>query len=141
MASFQTVRPIPARDNVRRPTNSSAGTTSLWSRASTWGLLLPLLYFALDGVSPFVNGAASMRAVSTGGSALWDRLNNVLILGGCMIFVIRRHHAVLRLSGQMKLVVLFPVLALLFCPVSQQVTRTISSDAVLLGGILLVFYI
>jgi exopolysaccharide production protein ExoQ len=141
LATFQTSRPIPARDNVRRPTNSSAGTTSLWSRASTWGLLLPLLYFALDGVSPFVNGAASMRAVSTGGSALWDRLNNVLILGGCMIFVIRRHHAVLRLSGQMKLVILFPVLALLFCPVSQQVTRTISSDAVLLGGILLVFYI
>jgi exopolysaccharide production protein ExoQ len=141
LATFQTLRPIPVRDNVRTPTNSSAGTTSLWSRASTWGLLLPLLYFALDGVSPFVNGAASMRAVSTGGSALWDRLNNVLILGGCMIFVIRRHHAVFRLSGQMKLVVLFPVLALLFCPVSQQVTRTISSDAVLLGGILLVFYI
>jgi exopolysaccharide production protein ExoQ len=126
---------------MRRMTNSGAGTNGLWSRASTWGLLLPLLYFALDGVSPFVNGPASMRAVSTGGSALMDRLSNVLILGGCMIFVIRRHHTVLWLSEQMKLVVFFPILALLICPVSQQITRTISSDAVLFGGILLVFYI
>ena len=141
MATFQTLRPIPVREHGRTAAKSSAEESSLWSRASTWGLLLPLLYFALDGVSPFVNGAASMRAVSTGGSPLWDRLNNVLILGGCMIFVIRRHHAVLRLSRQMKLVVLFPVLALLFCPVSQQATRTISSDSVLLGGILLIFYI
>ena len=141
MATFQTLRPVPARDNVRRQTNSSAETTGLWSRASTWGLLLPLLYFALDGVSPFINGPASMRAVSTGGSALMDRLSNVLILGGCMFFVIRRHRSVLRLCEHMKLVVLFPVLAFLFCPVSQQVTRTISSDSVLLGGILLIFYI
>jgi exopolysaccharide production protein ExoQ len=129
------------REAAKRSTDWLEGTDGLWSRVSTWGLLLPLLYFALDGVSPFVNGPASMRAVSTGGSVLLDRLNNGLIVAGCLIFVIRRHHAVRWLCGQMKLVILFPILALLFCPVSQQITRTISSDAVLLGGILLVFYI
>ena len=141
MATAQTLRPAYAGDNTTQRANSVAATNSLGSRASTWGLMLPLLYFALDGVSPFVNGPASMRAVSTGGSALMDRLNNVLILGGCMILVIRRYRSVLQLCEHMKLVVLFPVLALLFCPVSQQVTRTISSDSVLLGGILLIFYI
>jgi exopolysaccharide production protein ExoQ len=126
---------------AKRSTDRFEGTNGLWSRVSTWGLLLPLLYFALDGVSPFVNGAASMRAVSTGGSVLLDRLNNGLIVAGCLLFVVRHHHAVRWLCGQMKLVVLFPILALLFCPVSQQITRTISSDAVLLSGILLVFYV
>jgi exopolysaccharide production protein ExoQ len=141
LATVETLRPASVGDHSRGLTKSAAGDSSLWSRASTWGLLLPLLYFALDGVSPFVNGPASMRAVSTGGSALMDRLSNVLIFGGCLIFVIRRHHQVIWLSEQMKLVVSFPILALLLCPVSQQVTRTISSDAVLFGGILLVFYI
>jgi exopolysaccharide production protein ExoQ len=141
LAYIQTLRPAYAGDNTTQRPNSASAASSLWSRASTWGLMLPLLYFALDGVSPFVNGPASMRAVSTGGSALMDRLSNVLILGGCMIFVIRRYRSVLQLCEHMKLVVLFPVLALFFCPVSQQVTRTISSDSVLLGGILLVFYI
>jgi exopolysaccharide production protein ExoQ len=141
LATYQTVRPASMREAARRPTEWLEGTNGLWSRVSTWGLLVPLLYFALDGVSPLVNGAASMRAVSTGGSPLLDRLNNVLIVVACLIFVIRRHHVVRWLAGQMKLVVLFPILALLFSPVSQQITRTISSDAVLLGGILLVFYI
>jgi exopolysaccharide production protein ExoQ len=141
LATLQTLRAPSAHRNTGASASTSEVTTSLWSRASTWGLMLPLLYFALDGVSPFSNGPASMRAVSTGGSPLWDRLSNVLIVGGCMIFVIRRYHAVLWLSRQMKLVVLFPLLALIFCPVSQQITRTISSDSVLTGGILLIFYI
>ncbi len=141
MATYETVRPASMREAAIRSTDRFEGTDGLWSRVSTWGLLLPLLYFALDGVSPFVNGPASMRAVSTGGSVLLDRLNNGLIVTGCLLFVIRRHHAVRWLCGQMKLVILFPILALLFCPVSQQITRTISSDAVLLGGILLIFYI
>src|SRR5882762_3595965 len=58
-----------------------------------------------------------------------------------MIFVVRRHHAVSALSLQMKLLTSFPILALLLSPVSQQVTRTLSSGIVLLGGILLIFYI
>jgi exopolysaccharide production protein ExoQ len=141
LATYQSVRPASMHEAAKRSTDRFEGTNGLWSRVSTWALLLPLLYFALDGVSPFVNGAASMRAVSTGGSVLLDRLNNGLIVAGCLLFVVRRHHAVRLLCGQMKLVVLFPILALLFCPVSQQITRTISSDAVLLSGILLVFYI
>jgi exopolysaccharide production protein ExoQ len=95
----------------------------------------------MDGVSPFVNGAASMRAVSTGGGVLLDRMSNGLIVSGCMIFVVSNYHAVRRLSQCMRLITLFPVLAFLFCPVSQQVTRTISSGAVLMAGILLIFYI
>ena len=105
--------------------------------------MFPLLYFALDGVSPFVNGDTAMRAVmtSSAGGAILDRLNNVLIFGACMLFVIRRHQPIRRLSLHVKLVISFPIVALLLSPVSQQLTRTISSGTVLLGGVLLVFYI
>jgi exopolysaccharide production protein ExoQ len=115
----------------------------LWSLASTWGLLAPLLYFALDGVSPFVNGNTAMRAVltSSSGGVLWDRFSNVLIFGACMIFVVRRHESIRKLSLQSKLIISFPIFALLLCPVSQQITRTLSSGTVLLGGVLLIFYI
>jgi exopolysaccharide production protein ExoQ len=125
-----------AKETVRTVERES----DFWSRASTWGLLIPLLYFALDGVSPFVNSAVATRAVLTSSSPLWDRLNNILIFGGCMLFVIRRHQSVRRLSMQMKLAIIFPVLVFLLSPFSQQITRTFSSGIVLLGGILLVFY-
>jgi exopolysaccharide production protein ExoQ len=141
LATSQTLRPAAFGNEMSNTVNAAERSDGLWSRASTWGLMLPLLYFALDGVSPFVNGAASMRAVSTGSSPFWDRLNNVLILGGCMFFVIRRHQAIRSLAMKVKLITVFPILALLLCPVSQQATRTISSGAVLLGGILLVYYI
>ena len=143
MATPQILTPVTFSDDVRKTASTAERATPFWSRASTWGLLLPLLYFALDGVSPFVNGGTAMRAVltSSSGGVLMDRLSNVLIFGGCMIFVIRRHHAVSALSLQMKLVTSFPILALLLSPVSQQATRTLSSGIVLLGGILLIFYI
>jgi len=137
------LRPTSIGDDVKKVANTAEGSSSFWSRASTWGLLLPLLYFALDGVSPFVNSAVAMRATltSSAGGVLLDRLSNVLIFGGCMIFVVGRHQSVRRLSMQMKLVASFPLLVLLLSPVSQQVTRTLSSGVVLLGGILLIFYI
>jgi O-antigen ligase len=115
----------------------------LWSRASTWGLLFPLLYFALDGVSPFVNSGTAMRAVQTSsaGGVFIDRFSNILIFGVCMLFVIRRHQSVSALSLKMKLITSFPILAFLLSPVSQQMTRSSSASIVLLGGILLIFYI
>jgi exopolysaccharide production protein ExoQ len=42
---------------------------------------------------------------------------------------------------QMKLVTCFPIFAFLLFPFSQQPTRTISSAALLMGGVLLVYYI
>jgi exopolysaccharide production protein ExoQ len=143
LATYQTFRPVTVSDGTRKSTSTVEGSERFWSRASTWGLLLPLLYFALDGVSPFVNGGTAMRAVmtSSSGGVLLDRLNNLLILSGCMFFVIRRHDSVRRLSLQVKLVVGFPILALLLSPVSQQITRTLSSGVVLLSGIMLVLYI
>ena len=143
MATSQILRPAAIGDDVKKTARATEEATPFWSRASTWGLLLPLLYFALDGVSPFVNSGVNMRAVQTSssGGVLFDRLSNLLIFAGCMIFVIRRHHSVSALSLQMKLVSSFPILALLLSPVSQQITRTLSCDMVLLGGILLIFYI
>jgi exopolysaccharide production protein ExoQ len=116
---------------------------NIWSRASTWCLLLLLLYFALAGVSPFVNDPTAMRAVQTSsaGGALVERLSKLLIAVACMIFVLQRHQSVRRMSMQMKLITSFPLLALLLYPVSQQPTRTISSGALLLSGVLLLYYI
>jgi exopolysaccharide production protein ExoQ len=120
--------------------NEPAG---IWSHASTWALLLILLYFALDGVSPFVNEPTATRAVATSsaGGVLTDRLGKLLMFVACMIFAMQRHQSVRRLSMQMKLVTSFPILALLLSPLSQLPTRTISSGALLLGSILLLYYI
>jgi len=143
LATTQILRPVTVSNDMRKSASAAERSSSLWSRASTWGLLLPLLFFALDGVSPFSNGAVAMRAVATssGGSVLIDRLSPILVFGTCMLFVVRRHEAVWRLSRQVKLVTFFPILALALFPVSQQMTRTISSGAVLLGSTLLVLYI
>lgn len=118
-------------------------SSDLWSRASTWGLLLLLLYFALAGVSPFVNDPTAMRAVATESAdgALVERLSKLFIVVACLVFVIRRHQSVRRMSMQTKLITGFPILALLLYPVSQQPTRTISSGALLLAGVLLLYYI
>jgi exopolysaccharide production protein ExoQ len=116
---------------------------NIWGHASTWGLLLLLLYFALAGVSPFVNEPTATRAVQTGsaGAALVDRLIKLLIIAACMMFVLQRHRSVRRMSMQMKLITSFPVLALLLFPMSQQPSRTISSGALLMAGVLLLYYI
>ena len=115
----------------------------IWSYASTWALLLILLYFALDGVSPFVNEPTATRAVATSSAAgvLTDRLSKLLMFAACMVLAMQRHRAVRRLSMQMKLVTSFPILALLLSPLSQLPTRTISSGALLLGSILLLYHI
>ena len=117
--------------------------SGIWSRASTWGLLLLLLYFALDGVSPFLNAPTALRAVATSseGGVLGERLSKLWMFLLCMIFVVQGHQAVRRLSMQMKLVTSFPILALLLFPVSQLATRTMSSGALLLAAILLMYYI
>jgi exopolysaccharide production protein ExoQ len=121
----------------------SEESVNIWRQASTWGLLLLLFYFALAGVSPFVNEPTATRVVQTSsaGGALVDRLIKLLIIAACMMFVLQRHQSVRRMSMQMKLITSFPILALLLYPVSQQPTRTISSGALLLAGVLLLYYI
>jgi exopolysaccharide production protein ExoQ len=116
---------------------------NIWSRASTWSLLLLLLYFALAGVSPFMNEPTANRVVATSsaGGALFERLSKLLIVVVCMMFVLQRHQSVCRMGMQMKLITGFPILALLLYPVSQQPTRTISSGTLLLAGVLLLYYI
>ncbi len=142
-ATAQPFGQITVSDDRRRSESPAARLASVWSRASTWGLLLLLLYFALDGVSPFFNSPTALRAVGTSseGGALGERLGKFLIFGLCLVFVVQQHHAVRRLVMQMKLVSSFPILALLLFPVSQLASRTISSGALLLAGILLMYYI
>jgi exopolysaccharide production protein ExoQ len=116
---------------------------NIWSRASTWSLLLLLLYFALAGISPFMNEPTANRVVATSsaGGALFERVSKLFIVVVCMMFVLQRHQSVRRMGMQMKLITSFPILALLLYPVSQQPTRTISSGALLLAGVLLLYYI
>jgi exopolysaccharide production protein ExoQ len=139
-----TARPLgPLREHVSSPEIPQGESANIWSRASTWGLLLLLFYFAVGGVSPFVNAPVATRAVATTGEGgvVADRLSKLFIFVACMLFVFQRHQSVRRLTMQMKLVTSFPLLALLLCPLSQLATRTISSGVLLLGVILLVYYI
>jgi exopolysaccharide production protein ExoQ len=120
-----------------------AESGNIWSSLSTWGLLLLLLYFALAGISPFMNEPTANRVVATSsaGGALFERVSKLFIVVVCMMFVLQRHQSVRRMGMQMKLITSFPILALLLYPVSQQPTRTISSGALLLAGVLLLYYI
>jgi O-antigen ligase len=113
----------------------------LWGNASTWGLMLLLLYFALDGVSPFVNEPTATRVVATtsAGGMLFDRLSKLLMCAGCLHFALGRYAFVRQMCQQNKLITSFPLLALAFSPLSQLPTRTISSGALLLGSILLLY--
>jgi exopolysaccharide production protein ExoQ len=105
--------------------------------------MLLLLYFALNGVSPFVNDPTATRAVAANseGGVLFERISKLLIFVACMIFVCQRGQLVGRLSLRLKLITGVPLLALLLCPFSQLPSRSISSGALLLGTILLLYYI
>jgi len=142
-ATAQAFAPAAATGRVRKEERADRGAGSIWGHASTWGLLLLLLYFALDGVSPFVNEPTATRAVATGsaGGVLVDRASKLLVFVACMGFALQRHASVRRLSMQTKLITIFPLLALLLAPISQLPTRTISSGGLLLGAILLLYYI
>jgi exopolysaccharide production protein ExoQ len=130
-------------DEVSRQERAAKEAATIWTQASTWVLMLLLLYFALDGVSPFVNEPTATRAVATSsaGGVMVDRLGKLLMFLACMIFALQRQQQVRRLSIQMKLVTSFPILALLLCPLSQLPVRTISSGALLFGSVLLLYYI
>ena len=108
MATAQGFGPAAISEDVNRG-ESPAEAGSIWSRASTWGLLLLLIYFALDGVSPFVNEPIATRAVATGsaGGVLMERLGKLLICAACMVFAVQRHQSVRRLGMHMKLVTAF----------------------------------
>jgi exopolysaccharide production protein ExoQ len=142
-ATAQTFAPAAVTGRVRKQERADQRYRSIWGRASTWGLLLLLLYFALDGVSPFVNEPTATRAVATGsaGGVLFERVSKLLISVVCMAFALQRHASVRRLSMQTKLITIYPLLALLLAPISQMPTRTISSGGLLLSAILLLYYI
>jgi hypothetical protein len=125
---------VSRRESPAQQRGNDSG--NIWGRASTWALLLLLIYFALDGVSPFVNEPTATRAVATSsaGGVLADRLGKLLMFVACMLFAMQRYQSVRRLSMQMKLMTSFPFLALLLSPLSQLPMRTVSSGALLLGG-------
>jgi exopolysaccharide production protein ExoQ len=142
-ATAEIFAPDTVSGRVRHQERADQGSGSIWGHASTWGLLLLLLYFALDGVSPFVNEPTATRAVATGsaGGVLFDRVSKLLISCACMAFALQRHSSVRRLALQTKLIILYPLLALLLAPISQMPTRTISSGGLLLSTVLLLYYI
>jgi exopolysaccharide production protein ExoQ len=142
-ATAQLFAPATVTGRVGERERLDQGLGSIWVHASTWGLLLLLLYFALDGVSPFVNEPTATRAVATGsaGGVLFERVSKLLISVVCMAFALQRHASVRRLAMQTKLVILYPILALLLAPISQMPTRTISSGGLLLSAVLLLYYI
>jgi exopolysaccharide production protein ExoQ len=141
-ATAQTFVSAAATGRVRKQERAE-GSQSIWGHASTWGLLLLLLYFTLDGVSPFVNEPTATRAVATGsaGGILFERVSKLLIAVACVAFALHGHASVRRLSMQTKLITIFPLLALLLAPISQMPTRTISSGGLLLSAVLFLYYI
>jgi exopolysaccharide production protein ExoQ len=143
LGSTAAFAPATVAEGVRRQESSAQDSSEIWRSASTWGVLLLLLYFALDGVSPFVNEPTAIRAVATSaaGGVLFERLSKLVICIACLMFAIQRLESVRRVSMEMKLITSFPLLALLLAPLSQLPTRALSSGGLLLASVLLLYYL
>jgi exopolysaccharide production protein ExoQ len=142
-SSLETHRGAPRADAAFECGTQLIRERSIWRSFSTWGLLLLLLYFAVDGVSPFSSHPVATRAVETdsAGGIFAERFSKLLVFLLCMTFVVPQWGSVRRFCGQMKLATAFPLVALLLFPVSQMPTRTVTSSVLLLGGILLMYYV
>lgn len=142
MASIVTLDSTEARGTSLQSAAPAKGHRQIWGFVSTWGLLVVLLYFAVNGVSPLQNGLVSMRMAATASAGMSiDTVNNILVVAACSLLVLKELRAIGSLSLKMPLVTCFPILALVLLPVSQQITRSISSGAVLVASTLLVYYL
>jgi exopolysaccharide production protein ExoQ len=142
-ATVAVTKPTSPTSPLPHAARRDRASVSLWARLSTWALLLLLLYFALDGVSPFVNEPTATRAVATSsaGGVLVDRASKLVIFAFCITLALQQRQLVLQLSARSKLITAFPLLAILLSPISQLPSRTISSGVLLLGAVFLVNYI
>ena len=107
----------------------------VWRLALGWILLVPMLYFAANGT--FILHAGDNDYAATGqtpGTDASHKISVAFVSLICLVLIAFRFSPVFALSRRVKIILSFPVLAILSCAWSPEPQQSIIS-----GGILLIF--
>jgi O-antigen ligase len=107
-----------------------------------WVLLVPMLYIAVDGV--LIPRTGDVSFVATGedpGSSASHKITLALFGLTCLLLIALRSAPVLALGRRVKLLLAFPILAILSCAWSAEPWQSIVSGVVLLMFTLFAVYV
>ena len=129
---------IPAR----RMTWPVSAPAHLWQLALGWVLLIPTLYIAVDGV--LIPRTGDVSFVATGedpGSSASHKVSLVLFGLTCLVLIALRFAPVLALGRRVKMLLAFPILAILSFAWSVEPWQSVISGVVLLIFTLFAIYV
>jgi exopolysaccharide production protein ExoQ len=114
-----------------------------WNLAITWALLAPLLYFLVQGCSPFSNEPAWTRLSQAhpDSEQIVNRLFATLITLFCFSIVLPRWRGLVAIARSNKSIALLPVLAMGLSVFSQEPLHSFSEGFVLLSCTLFALYL
>jgi len=121
------------------PTSAPA---HLWQLALGWVMLIPTLYIAVDGV--LIPRTGDVSFVATGedpGSSASHKVSLALFGLTCLVLIALRFAPVLALTRRMKILLAFPILAILSFAWSVEPLQSIMSGVVLLIFTLFAIYV
>jgi hypothetical protein len=127
---------------TRRVTWPISAPAHLWQMALGWVLLVPMLYIAVDGV--LIPRTGDVSFVATGedpGSSASHKITLALFGLTCLLLIALRSAPVLALGRRVKLLLAFPILAILSCAWSAEPWQSIVSGVVLLMFTLFAVYV
>jgi exopolysaccharide production protein ExoQ len=116
-----------------RPIRTPPAPAPVWQLVLGWILLVPMLYIAGDGA--FVPRTAGVSFAATGegpGTSGSHKITLALFCVICLLLIAFHSSPVVALGRRMKLILAFPVLAILSCTWSGQPAQSIVSGTVLL---------
>lgn len=119
--------------STRPSISGSSAVLPLWQLALSWVLLVPMLYIAANGT--FVLHAGSADTAATGqtpGTDAYHKISVALVSLIIIALVSLRFSPVFALAQRVKLVLAFPVLAILSCGWSADPGQSIVSGAILM---------
>jgi exopolysaccharide production protein ExoQ len=114
----------------------------LWQLALGWVMLIPTLYIAVDGV--LIPRTGDVSFVATGedpGSSASHKVSLALFGLTCLVMIALRFAPVLALTRRMKILLAFPILAILSFAWSVEPLQSIMSGVVLLIFTLFAIYV
>jgi O-antigen ligase len=126
----------------RRVTRVAFTPLPLWQLAVGWVLLVPMLYFAMMGT--LVPRTTDISYAATGdnpATSASHKINVALLCLLCMILIAFRFSSVLALSLRLKMMLAFPVLAILSGAWSTDPLQSVISGVILLVFTLFAIYV
>jgi exopolysaccharide production protein ExoQ len=123
-------------------TEAATGAKPVWHLLLGWMICIPLLFFATDGTLIPETGAVAYRATATGGGggSVAHQLGLAIVFFICSALIVSRLPAVSSIGQRTKMLVAYPVLALLSSAWSLQPQQSIVSGVILLLFTLFALY-